>query len=476
VTPTSKIRSETLYYNVVATQFELPFLEDSGASGPFEILEKNKFLFVSRCGIATVAELKADGFHVVSQEPLPNVSDVFCAGPASDAAVIAPLSNKLLYGIKGMKFDVARGRLFIATQSLESGRCLVVKVFEYPISLSPFLIGKPTEIFSSPEDILGADSWFGCPKIESLIATQAGGSIAVDDDGNAYFSVGDFGANPVAQDRWSPYGKILKYDGHRVSIYALGLRNSEGLYFDPQTKQLFETDQGPKGGDKLNEANQGDNFGWPISSYGISYLHTGATDFQPHRGEERWGHHDFGKKPLFVYVPDVGVTDLTVVRPNSMFKGWAGSVLIASLRGNSIYRVLLDDGRGMYSEPLINLKSRIRYLRQDSDGTLYAKADPDLFYVIQLDWPGVRRDDPQIDPNASILDEARTCETCHLPHAAHAGIPDIYDLKLGEVASNLRRLATSSTADPIMQGIAKGLTPAEMILLDGYFSSFNGHL
>ena len=156
-----------------------------------------------------------------------------------------------------------------------------------------------------------------------------------------------------------------------------------------------------------------------------------------------------------------------------MFKDWGGSVLIASLRGNGIYRVLLDDGRGMYSEPIINLKSRIRYLKQDSDGTLYAKADPDLFYVIQLDWPDVRREDPQIDRGSVILDEARTCETCHLPHVSHAGIPDIYDLKLGEITSNLKRLATSETADPVMRGIAKALTPEEIRQLDSYFSTFN---
>ncbi|WP_297297198.1 PQQ-dependent sugar dehydrogenase [uncultured Methylovirgula sp.] len=472
-----KLRSETLYYNLVATKFELPFLDDSGVSGPFEILAKNKFLFVSRCGIATIAELRSDGFHIIEHKPLPNAKDVFCAGAESPAAVTTRLPNRLLFGVKGMKFDAARGRLFIDTQSIEDGHCLVVKVFEYPLTVAPFSLGAPTEIFSSPEKIPGSQGWFkslfDCPNIESLIGTQAGGSISLDEIGNIYFSVGDFGFNIAAQDAQSPYGKILKFDGHSVSNYAIGLRNSEGLYFDPETKKLFDTDQGPKGGDELNEVEQGDNFGWPISSYGISYLHVGNADFRPARGEEQWGHHDFGKKPLFAYVPDIGVTDLTVVHTNSMFKDWGGSVLIASLRGNGIYRVLLDDGRGMYSEPIINLKSRIRYLKQDSDGTLYAKADPDLFYVIQLDWPDVRREDPQIDRGSVILDEARTCETCHLPHVSHAGIPDIYDLKLGEITSNLKRLATSETADPVMRGIAKALTPEEIRQLDSYFSTFN---
>jgi aldose sugar dehydrogenase len=481
VKPTLKIRSNTVFYKIVATQFELPFLHDSGTSGPFEIINKNQFLFVSRCGLATVAVLNDGGFYVVNQFNLPNANEVFCAGPESNPALIASLPNKLIYGVKGMKLDVARKRLFIDTESISNGNNLIIKIFEYPVTLSPFRIGNAKLIFSTNQQFLGyidkiRELWRHfrhrdtneTPEIESLVATQAGGSMALDEDGNLYIGVGDLGWYPYAQDDKSPYGKILKYDGHSVTIFAKGVRNPEGLYFDSRTG-LLETEHGPKGGDELNEISKGDNLGWPISSYGIDYLDSGEANFIPLVGEEQWGHHDFGKKPLFVYMPAIAPTDLTVVNPQSMFKDWDGSVLIASLRGNSIFRVLLDDYHGMYSEPIINLKQRIRYLRQATDGTLYAKADPDFFYVVQLDWPGIRRNDPEIDSSANIQDLIGQCKGCHI-HVAHGGIPNIFGMKPEAIVAALQSLSASSTADPKMVSIAKGLTKDDMKRLAVYFS------
>jgi glucose/arabinose dehydrogenase len=70
-----------------------------------------------------------------------------------------------------------------------------------------------------------------------------------------------------AQNPASVYGKILRLNddgspahdnpfvntpGYRPEIFALGIRNAMGLAFHPETGELWETENGPQGGDELN--------------------------------------------------------------------------------------------------------------------------------------------------------------------------------------------------------------------------------
>src|SRR4029453_12586620 len=45
--------------------------------------------------------------------------------------------------------------------------------------------------------------------------------------------------------------------------FALGIRNSFGLCFDPETGDLWETENGPSGDDEINLIEAGGNYGWP---------------------------------------------------------------------------------------------------------------------------------------------------------------------------------------------------------------------
>jgi len=46
-------------------------------------------------------------------------------------------------------------------------------------------------------------------------------------------------------------------------VYALGIRNSFGLCFDPVTGYLWETENGPTSDDEVNRIVAGANYGWP---------------------------------------------------------------------------------------------------------------------------------------------------------------------------------------------------------------------
>ena len=107
-------------------------------------------------------------------------------------------------------------------------------------------------------------------------------------------TAGNITTTTDAQSPGSHFGKILRLndDGtpaagnpfagkpeYKPEIYALGIRNTMGLAIHPETGELWETENGPQGGDELNIIRAGKNYGWPTISYGRSYTGdvTGAT-------------------------------------------------------------------------------------------------------------------------------------------------------------------------------------------------------
>src|SRR6266478_201501 len=51
--------------------------------------------------------------------------------------------------------------------------------------------------------------------------------------------------------------------GFKPGIFTMGHRNGHGLAVNPDTGELWETEQGPSGGDELNVLRPGRNYGWP---------------------------------------------------------------------------------------------------------------------------------------------------------------------------------------------------------------------
>jgi glucose/arabinose dehydrogenase len=88
-----------------------------------------------------------------------------------------------------------------------------------------------------------------------------------------YAIVGDGHDSANAQDTTdNDRGKILRMtprgDAPKTNpiagsrIWAYGIRNSFGFAFDPQTGDLWETENGPECNDELNPIIEGENYGW----------------------------------------------------------------------------------------------------------------------------------------------------------------------------------------------------------------------
>src|SRR5205814_10563479 len=59
--------------------------------------------------------------------------------------------------------------------------------------------------------------------------------------------------------------------GFKPGIFTTGHRNGHGLAVNPEPGELWETEQGPSGGDEINVLRSGRNYGWPLVSYGRDY-------------------------------------------------------------------------------------------------------------------------------------------------------------------------------------------------------------
>ena len=198
---------------------------------------------------------------------------------------------------------------------------------------------------------------------------QAGGRMLTDGPDHLLVVIGDHGQGEYAQDPASHLGKLVRVEIEtgRAETLALGLRNPQGLTRDA-AGHLWETEHGPKGGDELNVLVAGGSYGWPQVTYGVGYRSKVNVS-----QAEQVGLHDGFIKPVFAWVPSIGISSV-IVNDECWFPLWRDDLLIGSLAGHSLYRVRRDGTDVQYVER-IEVGNRIRDLVQMPDSRLALLAD-----------------------------------------------------------------------------------------------------
>src|SRR5438132_2020736 len=106
---------------------------------------------------------------------------------------------------------------------------------------------------------------------------------------------------------------------------SLDAATGSGWVVHPETGEIWESENGPQGGDEINIIRPGRNYGWPVISYGRAYSgdltgdRSGPTSDVPFAAGM--------EQPLLFWVPAIAVSGMTIYT-GDRFRGWKGNVLV----------------------------------------------------------------------------------------------------------------------------------------------------
>lgn len=212
----------------------------------------------------------------------------------------------------------------------------------------------------------------------------AGGRIAFDADNHVYISTGMKDALDFMgiQDLSLPHGKIhrMRDDGRipddnpfidienaMASTYSYGHRSVQGLEYNPQTGDLWNTEMGPRGGDELNRLVPGGNYGWPVFTTGVNY------DGRPVNVADKLGIELAEEDALFPVVdmtPSPAISSFIFYDADE-FPEWRGNIIAGTLRATDLLRMEVVDNEVVHTEMLLTDLARFRDIELGPNGELY---------------------------------------------------------------------------------------------------------
>lgn len=214
-----------------------------------------------------------------------------------------------------------------------------------------------------------------------------GSRIVFAKDGTMFVTQGERSVLPgrmQAQDLKSGLGKIVRInkDGSipkdnpfvgksdaRPEVWSYGHRNVQGAFLHPTTGELWELEHGPQGGDELNIARKGKDYGWPTITYGVEY---GAANTKIGEGSQKAGM----EQPIYYWDPVIAPGGLAYYNAN-LFPKWKGSVFASGLNSHYVARLTVD-GEKVKGEERFEFSTqndRYRDIGVGPDGAIYLLTD-----------------------------------------------------------------------------------------------------
>ena len=146
--------------------------------------------------------------------------------------------------------------------------------------------------------------------------------------------------------------------------WASGIRTPYGLAFAPDGR-LWELEHGPRGGDELNLIEPGQNYGWPLVSYGHNYngVPIPSPDTRPDL-----------TKPVIYWVPVIAPGNLMFYK-GAMFPQWNGSAFASGLISKALIRLTFDGKGGAATAERWDVGHRVRDVEVAPDGSLWMIED-----------------------------------------------------------------------------------------------------
>jgi glucose/arabinose dehydrogenase/cytochrome c551/c552 len=305
-------------------------------------------------------------------EPAANLKDVFELDQVFDIALHPDFErNRLVYFTYSKTAAPPEGERYFATTALARGR----------------LDG---ERLTDIEDVFVAYAWH----------TNFGGDaspIAFAPDGHIFMSVSHRRVPEPPQSLGSHIGKVLRLtdtgepapgnpfsgaEGALPEIYSYGHRTVMDLTFRPETGELWELENGPNGGDEINIITAGENYGWPIVTYGRDYDGSRAAP-QP------W--QEGMQQPELFWVPSITAASL-LFYTGDRFPAWRGNLFVTAMtegrlpRTGHVQRIVFNENGEVRRERLLtDLGLRMRHIAAGPDGLLYLLTDQDEGALLRIE-------------------------------------------------------------------------------------------
>lgn len=211
----------------------------------------------------------------------------------------------------------------------------------------------------------------------STAGQHFGSRIEFDKEGYLFFTIGGRGKRELnPQDITRDGGKTyrLNADGSipqdnpfvdepdaKKAIFAYGQRNQQGMAMHPETGEIWIHEHGPMGGDEINIIEKGGNYGWPIITYGQNY--SGTEINYPGAEPEMI-------EPIHYWVPSIAPSGMAFVT-SEKYPHLQGNLLVGSLKFQYLEHDVLENGKVVKREKLLEDIGRVRSVIQGPDGFIY---------------------------------------------------------------------------------------------------------
>lgn len=213
-----------------------------------------------------------------------------------------------------------------------------------------------------------------------------GSRLVFSNDKTLFVTLGERQLGSPAQDLAQTLGKVVRIQrdgsipagnpalgaGARPGIWSYGHRNPQGAALHPTSGELWLSEHGPQGGDEINIARAGANYGWPIKSYGCNYGSPVSEGCRLGGGV----HAPAFIEPLTYWVPTSVAPAGLVFYTGAMFPEWRGQLFSGALAGQTLWRLQLSGNTVAAREAMFaSLGERFRDVRQAPDGALLLLTD-----------------------------------------------------------------------------------------------------
>jgi glucose/arabinose dehydrogenase len=193
-------------------------------------------------------------------------------------------------------------------------------------------------------------------------------------NGMLFASFGERDQGMIAQDPTKHPGSIIriktngeipkdnpKFIGKNTwlpEIYAIGVRNPQGMTISPHDGEVYFSNHGPRGGDHIGKVKSGANYGWKDIAWGGTEYSGFSIGDVPFKKK-----YD---KPVKTWVPSMAISSIQFYQGDA-FPEWQGDLIVSSLNGQSLIRLDYENNAIVGEEIIFRNKiGRIRDFEIDT--------------------------------------------------------------------------------------------------------------